>query len=84
MLNTYEVDIRAQCPVNDEDTDLYHFVIESREMIQVERINGFFHEHAGKKRVFQEELTRLCAVMFGARVTSTGWHSGVRVTCVAP
>jgi hypothetical protein len=84
MLNTYEIEVRAQCPVNPQDTDLYHFVIESETIIQVEKINAFFAEHAGKKEVFQEALTQNCAVTLGAHVTSIGYHSGVKVTCKAP
>lgn len=84
MRNRYELEVRAQCPVNPSDTDLYSFVIESESLIEVEKILAFVKEHAGAQKVFQEELTRLCAVMLGAQVTSTGWHSGVKVTCVAP
>ncbi len=80
----YEYEVRAQCPVNPTDTDLYGFVIESEALIEVERIVAFFREHAGKAQVFQETLTQQCAVTLGARVTSTGWHSGVKVICEAP
>lgn len=80
----YEYEVKAQCPVNPSDTDLYAFVIESDALIEVEKIVGFFKEHAGEQKVFQEALTNQCAVTLGARVTSTGWHSGVKVVCVAP
>ena len=49
-------------------------------MIEVERINTFF-KTATAKPLFQEVLTARCAKTLGARVTSTGWHSGVKVTC---
>ena len=84
MHNTYEIQVRAQCPVNPADTDLYSFTIESEALIEVERINAFFKDNAGRKNVFQEALTQQCAVTLGAKVTSVGWHSGVKVTCVAP
>ncbi len=84
MKNTYEVQVRAQCPVNPSDTDLYAFTIESESLIQVERIVAFFNAHAGEKNVFQEALTQKCAVTLGAKVTSVGWHSGVKVTSIAP
>lgn len=84
MNNTYQIEVRAQCPVNPMDTDLYAFTIESESIIQVEKIVAFFKGNAGKKKVFQESLTRNCAVTLGAKVTSVGVHSGVRVTCVAP
>lgn len=80
----YEYEVRAQCPVNPDDTDLYDFVIESDKLIEVEKIVGFFSKHAGRRKVFQEALTNQCAVTLGAKVTSTGWHSGVKVVCVAP
>lgn len=84
MKNTYELDVRAQCPVNPSDTDLYAFTIESESLIEVEKIVAFFKENAGKKNIFQEALTQQCAVTLGARVTSIGWHSGIKVTSVAP
>ena len=84
MKCTYEVEVRAQCPVNHSDTDLYAFTIESESLIEVEKIMAFFKAHAGDKNVFQEALTNLCAVTLGAKTTSVGWHSGIKVTCVAP
>lgn len=84
MRNVYVVEVRAQCPVNAEDTDLYSFRIESEAMIEVEKIVAFFSKRAGRRKVFQETLTRQCAVALGARVTSIGYHSGVKVVCSAP
>jgi len=84
MKNKYEVEVRAQCPVNPADTDLYAFTIESESLIEVEKIVAFFKSNAGAQKVFQEALTQQCAVTLGARVTSVGSHSGVKVTCVAP
>jgi hypothetical protein len=82
--NRYEYEVRAQCPVNPNDTDVYEFVIESESIIEVEKIVAFFKAHAGKNDVFQEILTNHCAVTLGARVISIGWHSGVKVICTAP
>ena len=84
MRCVYEIEVRAQCPINSNDTDLYQFVIESESLIEVEKIAAFFHSNAGKAEVFQEALTHQCAVTLGVKVTSTGWHSGVKVTCRAP
>lgn len=81
----YEIEVRAQCPVNPEDTDLYQFTIETwHNLIEVEKITAFFEKNAGNAQVFQEVLTQQCAVTLGAKVTSIGWHSGVKVTCAAP
>lgn len=84
MKNTYEIEVKAQCPVNPADTDVYRFRIETETLIEVEKIAAFFAQHAKTKNVFQEDLTRQCAVTLGARVTSTGWHGDVKVTCEAP
>lgn len=80
----YEIEVRAQCPVNPRDTDLYQFTILSGTLIEVEKIAAFFKAKAGKKNVFQETLTQQCAVTLGAQVTSVGWHSGIKVICEAP
>lgn len=80
----YDYEVRAQCPVVPTDTDLYQFTIECDALIEVEKIKDFFDNNAGKKEVFQESLTAHCAVTLGAKVTSVGWHSGIKVTCVAP
>lgn len=84
MKNLYEVEVRAQCPVNPADTDLYAFTLESESLIEVEKIVAFFKDKAGAQKVFQEALTQQCAVTLGARVRSVGYHSGVKVTCEAP
>lgn len=84
MICRYEVEVRAQCPVNPGDTDTYDFVIESQAMIEVEKIVAFFADNARLKNIFQEALTQKCAVILGAKVTSIGWHSGIKVICTAP
>jgi hypothetical protein len=51
MKNTYQLEVRAQCPVNPADTDLYTFTIESETLIEVEKIVArstnviLFHTH---------------------------------------
>lgn len=80
----YEFQVRAQCPVSPEQTDLYQFIIQSQSIIEVEKIIAFFDANAGQKNIFQETLTQKCAVALGAKVTSVGWHSGVKVICEAP
>ena len=80
----YEIEVRAQCPVKPNDTDLYQFTIVSERLIEVEKITAFFAATADKKETFQELLTQCCAVTLGAIVTSIGWHSGIKVTCHAP
>ncbi len=81
MKNTYSLQVRAQCPVNPSDTDLYEFTIESDQLIEVEKIVAFFAANAGEQKTFQEALTQRAAVTLGARVISIGIHSGVTVKC---
>lgn len=84
MKCSYEIEVRAQCPVVPTDTDIYQFTIESASIIEVEKIVEFVRTNAGKNEVFQEALTNACAVALGAKVTSVGWHSGIKVICEAP
>lgn len=83
MKNIYKYQVRAQCPVNKTDTDLYEFTMESESVIEVEKIVAFFAARA-KKMIFQEALTQQCAVTLGAKTTSVGVHSGVTVISTAP
>ena len=62
MKNIYEIQVRAQCPVNPSDTDLYAFTLESETLIEVEKIVAFFKAYAGAKEQFQEALTQMCAL----------------------
>lgn len=84
MRNLYEIQVKAQCPVNKDDIDLYFFTLESENLVEVEKIIAFFKKRAGTKHLFQEELTRQCATALGVKVTSIGYHSGVKVVCTAP
>lgn len=71
--------MKARCPVREQQTDVYEFVIESPTMIKVEDILDFFA--CLDAPIYQEDLTRQCAQHLGARVRSTGWHSGVKTVC---
>lgn len=83
MLNTYRLEVRAQCPVNDGERDLYQVTITSPSVIQVESILGFFDAYKHEK-IYQEELTRKASMTLGAQVETVGIHSGVTVRSVAP
>lgn len=82
-MNTYELDVRAVCPVVDGERDLYHVTVRSQHLIEVEKILVFFATYAERK-VFQEELTLRASTHLGAEVQTVGIHSGVKVTCVCP
>lgn len=83
MRNTYELDVRAACPVVDGERDLYQVTVTSQHLIEVEAIIAFFKQYDAVK-IFQEELTRRAAVTLGAHVRTVGIHSGVTVICEAP
>ena len=83
MNNTYTLQVRTACPVNDDEIDLYDVTVESPWIIEVETILAFFRRYAGQK-IFQEALTQSAATALGARVTTVGVHSGVTVRSVAP
>ena len=83
MRITYHYQLHAQCPVDNTTIDVYEFTIESAVMIKVETIIECFVYAAGGP-IFQEELTDRVARKLGAKVTSVGWHSGVKTICEAP
>lgn len=83
MKNTYLLQVRARCPVNDNDIDLYAVTIESQYMIKVEAILECVMPSEIEK-IFQEDLARKMAVELGAKVTIVGVHSGITVKSVAP
>ena len=79
-MNTYELEVRAACPVHDGQIDLYRVTVMSQNTIRVEDILKFFADFADIK-IFQEDLTAKAATTLGARVVIVGAHSGVKVTC---
>lgn len=75
----YEFVLQTICPV-DGANDTYHATIESTELIFVERMLNFAKETFGKK-ITQEHLTTELALRFPlCKVTTIGYHSGVRTT----
>jgi hypothetical protein len=83
MRNTYELEIRAACPMHDGLIDCYKVTVSSESMITVETILEFFERWTTEK-IFQENLTRRAAAALGAQVELVGVHSGVMVRSVAP
>ena len=81
MHNEYKLEVRARCPLHSNLTDVYLFIIRSDHIIMCETIKAFFAKHAGKNKVFQEDLTKLAAVTLGAKVRSEGLHDGVLIVC---
>jgi len=83
MTNTYELEVRAVCPIHKELIDVYATTIRTSATLPVERILEIFQPYE-TQQIFQEALTQEVAVKLGAHVQTVGMHSGVKVTCQAP
>lgn len=81
--NTYELEVRAMCPIHAHLTDVYQVTIRSDSLIEVEKILSVFGQYS-TRQIFQEKLTDEVAVILGASVETVGTHAGVKVRCVAP
>jgi NADPH-dependent 7-cyano-7-deazaguanine reductase QueF len=64
----------------DRKPDNYAAVIECGYMVKVEAILAAV-ESLRSRRIFQEELTQELARVLGAKVTTSGYHSGVKTVC---
>lgn len=78
----YEVRIEAACPV-DEKPDVYEAMFESHDTIRCEDILDAIGKYATEK-AYQEIITADLARKLRCRVTTIGYHSGVKTTVVAP
>lgn len=71
--------VTGTCPV-DHKPDRYEAVIECTNTVKVEDIV----REAGALQaqpMFQEDLTQALARALGAKVTTIGYHSGVKTIC---
>lgn len=82
MQNKYTLRVVALCP-KDHGLDVYETEITSAELIECERINEAVNRLKGEK-IFQEALTDRLARELGATVKTVGWHSNIKVECIAP
>lgn len=82
MRCTYETRIVAACPV-DAKPDVYDATFESDDTIRCEDIIAAIGKYATEK-AFQEVITVELARELRCRVTTVGYHSGVKTTVVAP
>lgn len=78
----YSLKIRCACPV-DEGQDVYDAIFESDGMLKVEDIIDAVLAY-NTVAAFQEDITRSLARKLGCRVTTFGYHSGVRTEVSAP
>lgn len=76
----HELTIRGKCPVNDA-LDTYEAAFETETLVKVEDILAAVA--ALPSPAFQEDITQRLAAVLGCRVTTVGYHSGVRTTCSA-
>jgi hypothetical protein len=82
MICRYSLTIKCACPV-DELSDVYEAEFESAATIKVEDILEAVRPfEAGQ--MFQEDLTASIARTLGCKVTTTGYHSGVKTVVIAP
>jgi hypothetical protein len=77
----YRTEIAAICPV-DGSRDIYRVTIRSDWLIPVEEILATIAAATGDP-VYQENLTQTLADEIGAKVITTGRHSGVETRCTA-
>lgn len=75
----HELTITAVCPV-DGKPDRYEAFIDCTRIIPVEDILAAVSQCATRK-VFQEDLTQELARQLGVKITTTGYHSGVKTVC---
>jgi hypothetical protein len=78
MKVTHELTIHGRCPVDDA-IDTYEVAVEAARMVKVEDILGAVA--ALPQPAFQEDITQTLAAKLGCRVTTIGYHSGVKTTC---
>lgn len=78
----YETRIVAACPV-DGKADIYDATFESDNTIRCEAIIEAVGRYATEK-AYQEAITADLARDLRCKVTTVGYHSGVKTTVVAP
>lgn len=79
MLVKHYLTITAVCPV-DQKMDVYEAVIECDRVLRVEEIIAAV-DKCTRQPEFQEAITRDIARELAVKVTTTGYHSGVKTVC---
>lgn len=82
MICRYETKIVAACPM-DGGPDVYDAVFESDDTIRCEDIANEIGKFATEK-AYQESITADLARRLRCKVTTIGYHSGIKTTVVAP
>lgn len=76
----HELKFSRRCPVDDAK-DNYELRVETTELLKVEDILAAIA--ALPDKAFQEEITTTLAGKLDCRVTTIGFHKGVKTTCSA-
>jgi NADPH-dependent 7-cyano-7-deazaguanine reductase QueF len=79
-MNIYSFELTSLCP-NGKLADRYDCEVVSEGTIHVERFAEYASSVKTQKR-FQEDIADELRNKFQARVVVTGWHFGIKVTCV--
>lgn len=78
-MNIYETTHRADCP-NGKLIDTYEIKITSHNTIIVEELMDILEN--SPKQIYQEDLADYIRAKLGAKVEVTGWHYGIKATCI--
>lgn len=81
MLARHTIAMSALCPVDDLP-DHYEVTVETARVVKVEDILAAIEPYRERK-AFQEEITIELAKRLRCKVTTIGFHSGVRTEVVA-
>jgi len=76
----HELIFLRQCPVDDAQ-DRYELFVETTRTVKVEDILAAIE--ALPEKAFQEDITAALAAKLGCRVTTIGYHSGIKTTCTS-
>lgn len=80
LMNIYDFELTAECP-NGKLADRYECSVRANRTIQVEQI-GDLVARVSEMKLYQEDIADLIRNELQASVTLTGWHYGVKVTCL--
>lgn len=81
MIAKHSTTFTARCPVNDS-IDSYDISIETTHLIKIEDIIALLATFSDQKR-FQEDITYEIAHTLRAKITTIGYHSGIRTEVIA-
>lgn len=82
MLVKHYLTVTAKCPINKETIDMYEVTIECSRLLPVECILAEIAIYRDKE-IYQERMTEDLAKILIAKVTTVGFHSGVKTVCEA-